>query len=451
MYVKPRGPRRTGRMLLVAVALVATLSGAAFGIVTLTSGDGGAGSPEAAVKRLFAAIDRADVLGVMEALPPSERDALRRASEQVVDRLKTIRVLDEKASLADARGVTATVTGLTTRSTAITTDLAVVDLTGGRLVLTGDANQAPFGPVVQRILDRQTGPRRATGDNDLRGGRLVAAREADGWYVSITGSILQLVADGGDSSRSVRTLGNPTPAIGAASPEEAVRQLVDALSRFDIERSIGLLDPRSGWVWQAYGSRLAAMVDAGTSPTVTVKRLDLAADQRSATTAVVRASGFEVIVESRSEDGLDTATYTWDGRCMRSTSRFAAPDGSGDVLRPAVISTCQEDNGSAALDVDPFWPVYGKLLSPEVAVVARDGRWYVDPSSTILQTVRAAVGSVDEAAAERWLRFMTGDIWLMYGDQFWKDCGVARPGLDANRQQAERAFERCIGFALSGD
>ena len=76
-------PKRKPRWIATAAVSAVAVAAGAFGVVALAAGDG-ADSPEAAVDAFFDAIDHEDVIGVLEALDPEERQILRPAVEEIL-------------------------------------------------------------------------------------------------------------------------------------------------------------------------------------------------------------------------------------------------------------------------------------------------------------------------------------------------------------------------------
>jgi len=71
---------------------MAIIVAAGVAAVSLAAADGAA-SPEAAVEELFASLAEEDVVGVLEALPPGEREVIREPVVGVVSELQRLGVM----------------------------------------------------------------------------------------------------------------------------------------------------------------------------------------------------------------------------------------------------------------------------------------------------------------------------------------------------------------------
>ena len=94
---------KPSRLVALWIGVLALLAGGVFGAVFLAGED--AGTPEAAVQRLLDAVAREDVLGVLAALPPSERDPLQDNLPEMANQLKRLGILSDDFSLTKVKGV----------------------------------------------------------------------------------------------------------------------------------------------------------------------------------------------------------------------------------------------------------------------------------------------------------------------------------------------------------
>ena len=124
-------PPKRGPLAIAALwgGLLAVIGGVVFAALFLAGER--AGSPEEAVERLFAAVSDEDVLGVLEALPPSERDALSGNLSQIVEELKRLEVLARDADLGRVAGLDLAFEHLELSSTSLGDDVSVVRVDGG--------------------------------------------------------------------------------------------------------------------------------------------------------------------------------------------------------------------------------------------------------------------------------------------------------------------------------
>jgi hypothetical protein len=128
-------------------------------------------------------------------------------------------------------------------------DVAVVELAGGT-VGGRDANgtklELPVAEVNRRLIDESKGR--------ISGVRMVVLRAGDRWRVSLLASVAEharLAAAAGEPDWDQLAATGQQAAPGAASPEAAVRDLVDAAGR-DRQAALGQLSPAERGVLAAY-------------------------------------------------------------------------------------------------------------------------------------------------------------------------------------------------------
>ncbi|MBV8960661.1 MAG: hypothetical protein JO087_18020, partial [Actinobacteria bacterium] len=96
-----RGPLR---LAAIWIGIVAVLAGTVVAVVLANSG-GGTNSPTAAVQKLVNAAADVDTLGMLDALPPSERNALQGGLVDVTNELKRLKVLSADTDLHKIKGL----------------------------------------------------------------------------------------------------------------------------------------------------------------------------------------------------------------------------------------------------------------------------------------------------------------------------------------------------------
>ena len=116
------------------------------------SNPGGADSPEEAVREFADALEREDVLGMIDVTVPEEVTALRAVFEDATNEVERVGILDESFSLDGVAGIDVAVPGLTLTTENLDTDLAVVTATGGTLDATFDPASFPLGSIVRDVV-----------------------------------------------------------------------------------------------------------------------------------------------------------------------------------------------------------------------------------------------------------------------------------------------------------
>jgi hypothetical protein len=389
----------------LALAGLAVVTAGVFAFSWLTAGDG-ASSPEAAVDQLFGAIEDEDPIGALEALAPGERKVLREPFEDIVGELQRLGILDE-FDLRQVPGTSFSVEDLRYETTSLTDEVVVVEVVDGTIVTRFAPDDLPLGPVV----------RDQVGDDDESGSlgepestvvafaddpmELVAIKEDGGWHVSLAYTIAETVR--GDSDTPLSELGAGPDPVGGTGPEEVVRDLVDAAVDLDAARAVTLLPPdemRSLYdyapLFLPEANEAAARArEEGTAITVSDLELSVEGD------GSVRRVRFEAY-DIEMVDEYSTSRVAYDGECTTSTTTYDysrseafyddyGTDPSEPTEQTDEFRYCRGDD----LDDEPY---LGGLLDlgfvssisevePGLTVVEIDGRWYVSPVRSILDSV----------------------------------------------------------------
>ncbi|QXC63129.1 hypothetical protein KSP35_10285 [Aquihabitans sp. G128] len=451
-YVAPPTKRKPRWLATGAVAVLAVAAGA-FGISVLSASDG-AKTPEGAVHAMFDAIDHEDVIGVLEALDPNERDILRPAIEETGEQAKRVEVASKDLDLHKVRGIDLRVEGLAMTTTELGDGYVAVDLTGGTVSSASDLERLPFGSTITDVLaadEREDGgdlDRTDSGTIDLDGVRLVAVRRDGGWHVSALYSIAEQVRRDADPQPEVPDFGNGIAAKGAASPEAAVREALDAAVHLDVRRLIELSPPGEMAVLHDYGPALvAAAEDAkqGAFEAPEVKDLELQVADGPDGTKVVSPTSYSVSF------GGDEA-WSFDGRCTTYTYSYD-DDYASDIEDEGTIpvddgpqtETQKVCKGDVGADVGSFLSLPFAQPSGDLRVVTEqhDGQWFVSPTRSIIESTVGTLKGLDADQVRRTVRWWSGDWWAAEPAGFWKACGVDQPASDASSADGEAAYEKC--------
>ena len=386
--------RGIGRFAPLAIGSVLVLGGAGFVVTNMADSAGAKNSPEQAVEQLFAALDKEDVIGMLESVTPAERDALMDPVTTMRDHLVRLGVASDELNLHDVKGFDFQVEDLKVRSTPLSENVAMVEATSGRITSIARPRELPAGSTVTKMLDENDESLADAEDNiettELSAGdgmRLMVVKRNGRWGISLGYSVFELARR--DGGKPLPAFGSgEIPALGADTPEAAVEGLTDAFAQGDLKAIIGHLDPLEAAA--AYDYVPLYLKDAKAP----MRDLDAAVKSLSLDTAstgkgdrrTVTIKGFKAVLQS---DG-DQTSVDWDGRCMT----VKAPD-------QAVEKTCtdsQELNDFSALQ-----ELFGKdlLASMGVAVHQVDGKWYVSPTRTVLDNVNVYLGAVNDDALER--------------------------------------------------
>jgi hypothetical protein len=374
------GHRRVGRLAHVAVLIgvIAIAAGAAFAYKSMSEEKGGGDTPEAAAQRFFDALGNEDVLGILEVLPPSERDALTGSIVDIARELSRLHVLSDDVDLSGISGLDLSFEGLRFASTRLSDRLAIVRIVAGRGRMAIHPRQLPLGSFVRDLagssLDEEPTPEIENLANE--DAEAAAVREGGQWYISFAYSAAEAARE--EAGAPLPRADQRINARGAATPEAAVEELVHALGRFDIRRAIELMPPDEARALHDYAGlfidqaeKIAA--DARSSYRVDITHLKLSS-VRSNDEARVKVEDLQFDADATDE----SFSVTYDGKCARVRGRDVDPAFAGDTL----CTTGQLPALFFGLRVPKFAEHEPALT---FVVTQREGAWYVSPTRTVLQ------------------------------------------------------------------
>lgn len=344
-------------------------------------------SPEAAARQFITSIEDRDILGAAEQLPPAER-AL------IVDLLADVRDAKVPGSPSDgdlrgSKAYTLKIDNLQLATRQVTEDIAAVALTGGHYEVTGKSRQMPFvGSFLGDVDVRNPAVTRTSGDlaEMDKPLELATVRDGDGWRVSLFYTAAEAIRIGAHKPPPAASA--RIAAIGADTPENAVRQMVDAAAVGKWQRMIELTPPDEMAALHDYGALLLA--DAPPPPEqpfFTVSRLDFKRKvARNATVLVPTAIAGTAVVDGKASSL--TVEQTNEG-CWHTLAETAGE-------KPVDRTACASDGYKAANGKQIYTPEqlteierFNALIG--IVTVQVDGKWYVSPTRTALRFVPAAV------------------------------------------------------------
>lgn len=397
--IRPRlAPRRRRHPVLAVAAFVVAFSvlvtATVFAFVA-ASGRDGAGDPESAVRDLLDAVSHRDVIGVLEALPPAEREAVRDELPGIADELTRLGLLSP-LSLSSVPGVDIELRDIRYHVTKVFGEVGRVQLTSGEIVVTTRPDAFPLPERTRRLLEddlRATIEPNGTHTIDLAASQpnLVAIKDAGGWHVSLFYTLAEAIR-GADTGPMPRYNEGLQP-VGSETPAAAVRELFDAAVSLDATRAVTLAYPPEARALYDYATlflpearRRAQGIAADEPFSMSIKQLDLDATTEG-TTRQVRVVGFD----GRITDGNDRRHFVYADGCLTDERRrgsstdieqsFHTCDGT---LGPAPSVT---DSGDGSrIDEVTAWQGLGRAF-PTFVVQERAGRWYVSPTRTVLTTI----------------------------------------------------------------
>ena len=424
VYVAPVAVKRgRGKRLGAIAAGVMLLGGAGTAFAIRSSADSGAASPEAAVQSMMNSIEAGDWLGAMETMPSGERQFYVKVAEKSISEAKRLGFLSEAGSARKVSGIKIDFKDITMQSLTVNDRVARVTITGGSVTSDITASQLPIGDVLSKLMGHdnatltdQHNEQTITPNDDSSKGFIGTVKDDEGWHVS-------LMYTAAENARGDKVM--PKEAIaakGAATPEKAVEEMVQAGLSADVNRMVELVDPQEGAVFHDYGQLLVDTVgqnDIDTASWLKVEELQLTSTPGDWGTVV----GFKkiVMVSTNSDDGSkDKITAEQTGDCtsittetdveVMDTQKFCSADmqdlflGSGD-------RSCEEgDQACARANVaqDVMRAVTNRAAANpyQSGIVTRqiDGKWYVSPSSTLAAAIFRLTKLVERSDIEKILK-----------------------------------------------
>lgn len=383
--VERQGP---GRRVLLVLAGILALAGIGT-VVTVVVRRAAPIEPAAASTAFMESMADGDVLGMLEHLDSGEREALAQPTLDVVEELRRLDVLGDGLDPADLTALELSWTDMETFEIRRTDHLAIVDVSFSGMTVDADA-RGLLGGLFSSVLDDaeasggELTASELVGDVELR---LALVPDGDDWKVSLTHTLAEEVR---------RSSGEPFPGepvyepIGAASPEEILDDMVDAVVALDGAAMIGMLDPRELGPLFTYSELFAADIDVAL------------AEAR----AGLDELGVQVDIDLRSQVGSDE-----HGTYLTVSGVDARIDIDGGVIEVSVEDTCLvidstapdgstqservcEDDLTAQADADAVLGLlpdaFGQLTELQVEpiglrVVEIDGRWYLSPIGSMLR------------------------------------------------------------------
>ena len=391
----PRRPRFWQKTMGV-LGLGVAVGGGAFALAALTEDDG-ATTPQAAVEEFIEAVAAEDVIGVGETLVPSERDLVLDHLDPILAELQRLDVADADADARDVSGLdfTADLDSLRIQESPLTDAVTRVRILDGALGLDADLDGLPVGSAVRDSEGPLENPDPVDLLVDVFGGQadVVTVKGSDGWHVSVFYTLAEYLraAEGLPSAG----LGERPVPIGAESPEALIAAVIDRTVAGDFARLLTLADPVEAAVLYDYWPVFAPEWADSTASALADGPW---ADVRSYETAVT-GDGSERVVSLTAWDYAygfgttadDGSRSSFDGACF-ATTYGSGSDGldAGDERFPAAEGCLGEP---IEFDGEMVMPLRSGLA--EISVVERDGRWYVRPGATLIESWLANTAFID--------------------------------------------------------
>jgi hypothetical protein len=388
------------------------------------SGGGGESSPEAAAQALFDAVAAEDLIGMLDVLPTGERRAFQDPLQDIAEELARLGVVGDDLDLESVGGLDLEFEDLQFESEDIADGFATVRLVGGTAIASVEPGDLPIGDELRDVIEEVSGEpleidpveeTREEFDREDDDFQMVAVQEDGSWRISVFYTIAEVARR--DAGLDAPDFGNGIEAAGADSPEAAVEALIRAAAEEqDLTAVIALLPPDEMAVLHDYAPLFldeaqASFADADAALEVTDLELEAVKDGDTASVAI---ASFAVEGTIDGEQGR----VAFDGDCFT----FEGPDGEAE-------EQCTDDLGDLG-DMGALEEVlrFDEGQVAGISTVKVDGKWYVSPTRTVLDSLVVVLRAFDDDALSR-LPEIFEDL-LGFSEDMFSEVGTAIPELD---------------------
>lgn len=394
--------RATVRTVGIGVGLVA-LGLVSFSLVNgLRGSAGGARSADGAARELADAVSNRDVLRALGLVAPGELRFVDGAYKALVDKASAGKWVDPTDPLAP---VGIDIAGLETEVEPLGKGVSKVSIRRG--VLTASFEASRLAERVRSLIPEEDQRRESVTVDaaDLRwmNGRssvdpfVMTVERGGRWYVSPMYTMMEYLRMASDlppadfDAADAPAAASQAPA-GADTPEQALSDLAQALTDYQLEDVIRLLPAAESDVLRAYRPLLTAvMADSDfrefkSSVQVTVGDLQSSAEREGnvARVAVTSSRG------TFSFPGDSDCDYY--GRCSSTVQQ-------GTWNQDGACFSYQSSHGSERFCVDQVEParlLLGSVAGPRFVAVQEEGRWHISVIGTFADQLRASIESLGE-------------------------------------------------------
>ncbi|GAA4004134.1 hypothetical protein GCM10022247_26400 [Allokutzneria multivorans] len=393
--------RKTGLIVGVVVGVLALVGGGVTLAVAMQGPGAPGSSPQAAVTGLVEALNKNDTIGLLDRVHPAEAKAFRDLAMTSASEMKRLEVLRADAdALKMSGGFTAQEIGFADEPEEKVTDrISIVKLISGRVSMTEDPAQAPYTEKFLKLIEGVPGASaKQTSTVDiasvvLRTGkpvRVATVKVGDKWYPSVYYSVADFVLQMTGRSWPKETI----PAVGAASPEQAVRELVTAAVDGNTRRVIELLPPTEMAVAHDVGNALVVQL-SGETPSDT-KLIELQTETKDIPGGK-RISPRKIVLET----GGTRVSLARDGDCVTLDAgegkRVMCLD---QVLAGMEMAAAEEGVELPEAAIRAFLGIGRNLLDIGVATVEENGKHYLSPTGTVTELFLTFLRGLDAKSME---------------------------------------------------
>lgn len=395
----------------------------------------GASSPNEAVGNVVKALADGDLIGVADQLVPSEAHLATDMTGDFLTQLKRLQIVSDSATSDELYSLKLTLDGITTSPTPVTINdhVSIVEITGGRVTVdagtTTNAMKALTPKIRAAIGDAAAGqPTHETLDIATQmaetGGalRIATVRQDGRWYPSVLYTLADNIAYteiGPDYASKM----SPIAAKGAATPQAAMDNLVEAVIAGDATGLVSVLDPGTMAVLHDYlGLTMTSpadrclwnglLGDGAQDPSAACQRADVTISNATWTSTEV-TGGQKVSVGSLTLTTPDGAV-TIDRDPAVPSLTITVPGQGPLVIDPTHVPDFMGQLRDAfGIDLGDQPPQVTDILQRELSQIlnlgvvmtkANDGQWYVSPIHTYTDVILSLLRGLQPADIDYFLQ-----------------------------------------------
>jgi len=382
-------PRHRFRIVAVAIAAVLLVGAGAGTAIGLSGGSGGNATPAAAVNALLTAAENSDLLGALGAIAPGERAAIEPGLVTLIHQMQRLDVLSAEADPSHVSGVSFRFSGIQTSTQYLEPTIAAVTITHGTMTSGTDIASLPLGSFVTGLTGSLAGKPSSSHTGSASTGRsaLVTVNDGGSWYVSLGYTI---AADALRSGGGTGAPPSPSLAVvptGASTPQGAVSNFLDSLAALNLSGMIADFAPGEMGALQSYAPMFLGKANAELSRVRASLSLKI-----SVPTMSTQPLGSMTLVKVSKLVLQETAhgtTITINGHCTTETSfGHSTTTCNGAGASRSILKLLPANIQSILQRMSHSRPNEG------IATVEENGKWYISPVATLLQTVNAVVGEL---------------------------------------------------------
>jgi hypothetical protein len=240
-----KSPSKAPKIFGVGLGVVLLAGGGAFAYTQLVKEK--SNTPSQAVESFYTALAKGDGIGLAETLEPGERDILLDSVVPMVAEMNRLQFF-ENADLKQIKGIEGSFTNYKATEKKLRDDLTEVTINSGTLVTNFDPKALPLGKNLKDAFkDALDSSKKSSTTTQLKDSPFVVHKTGSKWYVSLNFSIAEAARrdnnKNGGQQRAVPLLTNGTLPKGGATPEQAVRDMMQAMADVNVERMIELVPP----------------------------------------------------------------------------------------------------------------------------------------------------------------------------------------------------------------